>query len=107
MREVPVAQNSRTHRTQCRNGRGSWQHGCVTLPNPTELTSLADAALRACGASGFASGGQHDARSPITGTTLGSVAATQPVDQVVDQAGIAFQAWRTTPGPLRGELIRQ
>jgi aldehyde dehydrogenase (NAD+) len=79
----------------------------VTLPNPTELTDLADAALRACGALGLSGTGEHAARSPITGTTLGGIADTTPVDQAVEQATAAFQTWRTTPGPLRGELIRQ
>ncbi|MEY2401299.1 MAG: aldehyde dehydrogenase, partial [Ilumatobacteraceae bacterium] len=79
----------------------------VTLPNPTELADLADAALRACGALGLTRSGGHAARSPITGTTLGGIADTTPVDQAVEQATAAFQTWRTTPGPLRGELIRQ
>ena len=79
----------------------------VTLPSSSTLTDLADAALRACGAPGLTADGPHAARSPITGTTLGGIGATTPVDQTVDRAAGAFQVWRTTPGPLRGELIRQ
>jgi aldehyde dehydrogenase (NAD+) len=79
----------------------------VTLPTQSSLTDLADAALRACGAPGLVSGGTHTARSPITGQTLGGVGDTASVDQTVDRATAAFHAWRTTPGPLRGELIRQ
>ncbi len=79
----------------------------MTLPNPTDLTDLADAALRACGAAGLTAAGEHVARSPITGTALGGVSGKLSVDTAVDQAGSAFQSWRTTPGPLRGELIRQ
>ncbi|MBK5331705.1 MAG: aldehyde dehydrogenase family protein, partial [Ilumatobacteraceae bacterium] len=79
----------------------------MTLPTQTSLTDLADAALRACGAPGLSSTGEHSARSPITGTSLGGVESTTSVDQAVDQATTAFQSWRTTPGPLRGELVRQ
>jgi aldehyde dehydrogenase (NAD+) len=79
----------------------------VTLPSQTSLAELADAALRACGAPGLTPGGDHAARSPIIGATLGGVAGTTSVDQAVDRATTAFQSWRTTPGPLRGELIRQ
>ncbi|HEY0518865.1 MAG TPA: aldehyde dehydrogenase family protein, partial [Ilumatobacteraceae bacterium] len=79
----------------------------MTLPNSAELTALADAALQACGAPRLTTSGRHRGRTPITGTTLGGVAETAPVDEVVDRAGAAFQTWRTTPGPLRGELVRQ
>jgi len=79
----------------------------VTLPTPSSLTELAEAALRACGAGGLVAGGELAARTPVTGTTLGGIAATTSVDQAVDRAGDAFRTWRTTPGPLRGELIRQ
>ena len=79
----------------------------VTLPTQTTLTDLADAALRACGAPGLADAGQHAARSPITGTVLGGVNGATSVDDAVAHAQIAFRSWRTTPAPLRGELIRQ
>ena len=51
--------------------------------------------------------GPHNARTPITGATLGSVAATARVGDVVDRASVAFATWRNTPGPLRGELVRR
>jgi aldehyde dehydrogenase (NAD+) len=79
----------------------------VTLPSQTALTDLANTALQACGASPVAVGGQHAARSPINGASLGGVDNATSVDQAVAQAGDAFRAWRTTPAPLRGELIRQ
>ncbi|MEP7045435.1 MAG: aldehyde dehydrogenase family protein [Ilumatobacteraceae bacterium] len=79
----------------------------MTLPTSTSLTDLADAALRACGAPGLDAGGAHAVRSPITGATLGAVAGTASVDRAAQQAASAFQTWRTTPGPLRGDLIRQ
>jgi len=79
----------------------------VTLPTSSNLTELADAALQACGAPGLVAGGDHMARTPITGATLGGLGATTSVDEAVDRATSAFRTWRTTPGPLRGELIRQ
>ncbi len=79
----------------------------VTLPTQTALTDLTDAALRACGAAGLAAAGEHSARSPITGTTLGSVGAATSIDQTVAAANTAFQSWRITPAPRRGEMIRQ
>jgi aldehyde dehydrogenase (NAD+) len=79
----------------------------VTLPTQTTLTDLADAALRACGAPSLTDTGQHAARSPITGTVLGGVNGATSVDDAVAHAQIAFRSWRTTPAPLRGELIRQ
>jgi aldehyde dehydrogenase (NAD+) len=85
--------------------------GAVTLPTPTTLTDLADAALRACGAPGLTAAGQHAARSPISGTVLGGVEGidrgSTSVDDAVARAQTAFRSWRTTPAPLRGELIRQ
>jgi aldehyde dehydrogenase (NAD+) len=48
-------------------------------------------------------------RSPITGTTFGSIAAQTPddVDAAVGRAVDAFATWRTTPAPQRGELVRR
>jgi len=51
--------------------------------------------------------GPHSARTPITGATLGSVAATPNVGDVVARAAVAFGSWRNAPGPLRGELVRR
>ena len=79
----------------------------MTLPKQTDLTELADAALRACGAAGLTSSGGHSARSPITGSNIGGIDVGDSVDDAVGRAQEAFQVWRTTPAPLRGELIRQ
>ncbi len=47
--------------------------------------------------------------NPATGQALGRVvmATAGTYDRVVDQAIAAFQAWRTIPPPVRGELVRQ
>ncbi|MGZ4673441.1 MAG: aldehyde dehydrogenase family protein, partial [Ilumatobacteraceae bacterium] len=62
----------------------------MTLPTQNSLTDLADAALRACGAPGFTSSGQHMARSPITGTTLAAVDGATSVDDAAARASTAF-----------------
>lgn len=45
------------------------------------------------------------ARSPLTGETVALVAATDP-DAAIARAHAAFPAWRDTPAPRRGELVR-
>ena len=46
--------------------------------------------------------------SPIDGGLIGHVAPTPPeaIDDVVSRAAVAFLAWRSVPGPRRGELVR-
>ena len=78
----------------------------MSLPSTAHLRSLADAALAACGAAPLGAG-QHSARTPITGATLGGVAAPAEVDLAIERADAAFRVWRTVPGPVRGELVRR
>ncbi len=78
----------------------------MSLPTSTELAAFADAALAACGAEPLGVG-PHGARTPITGATLGSIASTVDVDTAVERATVAYAPWRTTPAPLRGELVRR
>jgi aldehyde dehydrogenase (NAD+) len=78
----------------------------VTIPDTAALAELAQRSLAACGAAAFGDG-PHRARSPITGGTLGGVAATVDVDAAVEKATAAFNVWRSTPAPVRGELIRR
>jgi aldehyde dehydrogenase (NAD+) len=81
--------------------------GSPTLPTPHELTARAAAALRACGADDVLDGGPHVARTPITGAVLGGVRSPSPdIDTAVGRAHDAFAVWRTTPAPVRGELVR-
>ena len=79
----------------------------MTLPRSSELVHLATHALAACGAAGFIADGAVVARSPITGDTLGALAVGVSVADAIDRSEAAFRVWRTTPGPLRGELIRR
>jgi aldehyde dehydrogenase (NAD+) len=78
----------------------------MSLPTTAHLRSLADAALVACGAAPLGTG-PLTARTPITGTTLGGVSAPVEVDLAIERADAAFRAWRTVPGPVRGELVRR
>ncbi|MBB5744598.1 L-piperidine-6-carboxylate dehydrogenase [Brevundimonas variabilis] len=47
-------------------------------------------------------------RSPIDGSSAGSLAQASPadVDTALTQASSAFAAWRRVPAPRRGELVR-
>ncbi|HEY2752856.1 aldehyde dehydrogenase family protein [Phenylobacterium sp.] len=53
-------------------------------------------------------GGDRPVRSPITGEIIGQVHDASPalVAEVVGAAHEAFLAWRATPAPRRGELVR-
>jgi len=48
-------------------------------------------------------------RSPIDGSTLAEFSAASPrqVNGAIQQAAAAFPAWRDTPAPVRGELVRR
>lgn len=50
-----------------------------------------------------------DSHSPVDGRLIGRVSVSTPeqVEHVIDQAGKAFQVWRTMPAPKRGEIVRQ
>jgi aldehyde dehydrogenase (NAD+) len=50
-----------------------------------------------------------EARSPIDGSTLAEFQAgsIEQVEQAIQSAARAFPAWRDTPAPQRGELVRQ
>ncbi len=63
------------------------------------------AILAACGASQPA--GDLHARTPITGGGLGPAGSAGDVDAAVARAVDAFAVWRTTPAPLRGNLVRR
>ncbi len=79
----------------------------MSLPTTDDVLTLASSALAACGAPPLSASDGVDARTPITGGRLGSVAGSADVDGAVERATQAFRQWRTTPAPLRGELIRR
>jgi len=78
----------------------------ASISTTDELVPLALQALVACGADRFTAEGHHLVRTPVTGASLGAVAAGLGVDDAVDRANEAFRVWRTTPAPRRGELVR-
>jgi aldehyde dehydrogenase (NAD+) len=55
--------------------------------------------------SAFVKEGGLAARSPLTGETVAMVATTS-ADVAITRAHAAFPAWRDTPAPRRGELVR-
>jgi aldehyde dehydrogenase (NAD+) len=73
----------------------------------TDLAAAAARALAACGATVPA--GTSPVRSPITGEVIATV--TRPgaaeVRSAVDDTYAAFGAWRSTPPPVRGALVKQ
>ncbi len=76
-----------------------------TLPSTVELQARAASILEACGAT--APTGALDARTPITGGSLGPAGAAGDVDDAVARATQAFATWRVTPAPARGNLVRR
>ena len=77
----------------------------AALPTTNELARRVDAVLAACGA---VRGGDVIGRTPITGGSLGPVApVSSDVDAAVERATEAFVAWRVTPAPVRGQLVRR
>jgi aldehyde dehydrogenase (NAD+) len=56
-----------------------------------------------------ANGAKIDKFSPIDGRKLASIstASDEDYEEVVRRAQQAFQTWRNTPGPVRGETVRR
>jgi len=79
----------------------------TALPTTESLFDLAQSSLAGCGAAPLTTGGGHEARSPIIGSTLGGVdGVITSVANAVDRANSAFATWRNTPAPRRAEVIR-
>ena len=81
----------------------------MTIPSADELRSSAADALRGCGVDLDAIAGDQPVTSPVNGHPLASVRwqDAAEVDDAVARAGEAFRAWRTTPAPVRGGLVRR
>ncbi len=81
----------------------------MPLPAPAHLARTTAALLRRLGVADLAEDGALVARSPITGTELGRVAAHTPAEvaETVARASAAFGEWRSVPAPQRGQLVRE
>ena len=79
----------------------------TTLPDASELIRRAQDALARCGVD--VPRGSHAVHSPITGVPIASVEWTDSpsVDTAVERAREAFAAWRTTPAPVRGAMVKR
>jgi len=84
-------------------------------PTTADLAARARAALASCGvdllaldAAATQSRQTLTVRSPVTGTELFSVPAADAagIDAAVARAHAAFGTWRTTPAPVRGQLVK-
>jgi aldehyde dehydrogenase (NAD+) len=80
----------------------------TAFPTTAHLGSRAAALLAECAAA--QPSGDLSARTPITGGRLGpagDAAGVDDVDDVVNRSLAAFSVWRTTPAPVRGNLVRR
>ncbi len=77
----------------------------AALPTTTDLAARVVDLLNACGAT--LADGDQPARSPITGGGLGAAGSSGDVDTAVERATRAFETWRDTPGPVRGNTVRR
>jgi L-aminoadipate-semialdehyde dehydrogenase len=82
----------------------------VSMSTADELRSRAHHALQAVGATvSLGEPGEHGlpASTPITGEVLFTLAQTTPeqADHAIGEAAQAFSVWRSTPAPVRGELV--
>jgi L-aminoadipate-semialdehyde dehydrogenase len=75
------------------------------LPKHSELAARTAELLAALGVGERS--GELGARTPITGGSLGAAGSPADVDAAVSAALQAFTDWRTTPGPVRGALVRR
>ncbi len=82
----------------------------LRVTETVELRRIAQESLTRCGVELATNGGQTaTASSPITGepTFPHPVATPSDVVDTIDRAYEAFLAWRTTPGRLRGALVKR
>jgi aldehyde dehydrogenase (NAD+) len=80
----------------------------MSLPTTETIRDRARASLRRIGVT-VPEGTGLTARTPVTGESLFSLAATTPDEAAaaVADAAAAFRTWRTTPAPARGDLVRR
>jgi aldehyde dehydrogenase (NAD+) len=75
------------------------------IPTTAVLAERSQAILTVCGAGTPA--GDLTGRTPITGGPLGASGSPADVDAAVTRAAEVFLEWRSTPAPVRGNLVRR
>ena len=81
----------------------------MRLPYPGALPKRARVLLGKLGVDlSSVSGDRLPARTPVTGETIVTLSAASPqeVGRAIENAHRAFLAWRTTPAPVRGDVVR-
>ena len=80
----------------------------TTLPSTEDLRARARTSLERIGVT-VPEGADFQARTPITGEDLFGLTAATATDteEAITATREAFLAWRTTPAPRRGELVRR
>jgi aldehyde dehydrogenase (NAD+) len=81
----------------------------MDLPTRDELAGMAHGALGRLGVDAGLLAGPDVVTSPVNGQPVASVAhaGAAAVDAAVERARAAFTAWRVTPAPARGALVRR
>ncbi|MEZ5297245.1 MAG: aldehyde dehydrogenase family protein [Ilumatobacteraceae bacterium] len=97
---LPDTTTDPTERPDARPGRTM-----TSLPQHDALATRTGHLLAACGAK--PTDGDQMARTPITGGSLGAAGSAGDIDTAVERAHEAFEIWRTTPGPVRGNVVRR
>ena len=79
------------------------------IPGADVLGPRAQEAARNCGVDVEARAGDRPHRSPINGASLGGVRwnGVAEIDDVVARSRQAFLAWRKTPAPARGAVVKR
>lgn len=80
------------------------------MSTPTDLAARSREILAALGAGDpFTADGALVSRTPIDGSELGRLPAhsASDVTAAVTAAQTAFEDWRSVPGPVRGQLVRE
>jgi aldehyde dehydrogenase (NAD+) len=81
----------------------------TVMPTPGELRDIALRALTRCGVDPEKVAGADRSRTPVLGTDLLPVAwaSSADVERAVARSQDAFLAWRVTPAPVRGALVKR
>jgi aldehyde dehydrogenase (NAD+) len=81
----------------------------TTLPSPGALPERARTLLGQLGVDlRRVTGDDLPSRTPVTGETIVALRTSSPeeVGRAIENARLAFLAWRTTPAPARGDVVR-